>query len=245
MITLRHCLLFLILLALLGPVERLLSRAWPESPEEEASRPRYLHAHAADDTVTALALVEMEQTRVLGLLAQSFELLRDDADSSRLPLFRGSFAMLSRTIREAMSDIPTRHMLAAGEYKRLDLLLKIQHALETADIEIAGLHRALTALRESKIGTGFSQSVVEGIDTMLLMLLEVATHHDDMDAMLLATMTAENGDGMKTVRDAYLEEAAELSPSHRLELLTASQHCERLIWLFGQMGAVIDALKKA
>jgi hypothetical protein len=49
---------------------------------------------------------------------------------------------------------------------------------------------------------------------------------------------------MKAVRDAYLEEAAGLSPAHRLELLAASQHCERLIWLFGQMGAAIDALRK-
>ena len=54
-------------------------------------------------------------------------------------------------------------------------------------------------------------------------------------------MTSE--DGMARVRKAYLAESTELASSTRMRLLAAANHCERLIWLLGDMGKTYRALE--
>ncbi len=61
-----------------------------------------------------------------------------------------------------------------------------------------------------------------------------------MDVDLLKRMTSE--DGMTRVRKAYLAEDSELDATTRMQLLGAANHCERLIWLFGDLGSSYRAL---
>ena len=56
-------------------------------------------------------------------------------------------------------------------------------------------------------------------------------------------MTSEDGNGIKAVRSAYLAEESGLDASQRMRLLAAANHCERLIWIFGNMGQNYMALK--
>ena len=57
---------------------------------------------------------------------------------------------------------------------------------------------------------------------------------------LLEGMTSE--DGMTRVRKAYLAEEEKMDANARMQLLAAANHCERLIWLFGDMGKAYTAL---
>ena len=47
---------------------------------------------------------------------------------------------------------------------------------------------------------------------------------------------------MTRVRKAYLAEDSGLEPETRMHLLAAANHCERLIWLFGDLGRSYGAL---
>ncbi len=58
---------------------------------------------------------------------------------------------------------------------------------------------------------------------------------------LLDTMTSE--DGVARVRKAYLAEESELDSTGRMQLLAASNNCERLIWLFGEIGHTYMGLR--
>ena len=48
---------------------------------------------------------------------------------------------------------------------------------------------------------------------------------------------------MTRVRKAYLAEEDPQDSTSRMELLAAANHCERLIWLFGDMGLAYEALE--
>ena len=60
---------------------------------------------------------------------------------------------------------------------------------------------------------------------------------------MLSAMTSEDGNGIKSVRSAYLSEERGLDDTERMRLLAAANLCERLIWLFGNMGRDYMALK--
>ncbi|MEE8351385.1 MAG: hypothetical protein V3R37_04240, partial [Rhodospirillales bacterium] len=110
------------------------------------------------------------------------------------------------------------------------------HSLEAANETIGGLANEFQALRESQYGARFVRSAVEGLDAIVMTLINVAKERSAEDFLLLNTITSENGNGIKGVRAAYLAEESELDATERMQLLAAANHCERLIWLFGEMG---------
>jgi phosphate:Na+ symporter len=86
-------------------------------------------------------------------------------------------------------------------------------------------------------------SAIEGLDAILLTLIDVAKEQSTEDAQFLEMMTSEEGHGISNVRSAYLAEESKLDPDARMKLLAAANYCERLIWLFGNMGRHYMALK--
>ena len=225
-----------VLFVLLGVSARLLARVWPETLEEQASKPKYLHDHAAEDPDSAVDLIELEQVRLIEFISTSFDTQRKSGDNAKLVAFQEASKTLGGTIREAISDMSTRHQLTTEAYERLNILLNLQHSLEATNEAIGGLADEFQALRQSQYGARFVSSAVEGLDTIVLTLIDVAKERSDDDSALLSTMTSEDGNGIKGVRSAYLAEESELDATQRMQLLAAANHCERLIWLFGEMG---------
>jgi phosphate:Na+ symporter len=231
------------LFVLLGVSARLLARVWPETLEEQASKPKYLHDHAAEDPDSAVDLIELEQVRLIEFISTSFDTQRKSGDKSKLAAFQEASKTLGGTIREAISDMSTRHQLTPEAYERLNVLLNLQHSLEAANEAIGGLADEFQALRQSQYGARFVRSAVEGLDTIVLTLINVAKERSKDDSDLLSTMTSEDGNGIKGVRSAYLAEESGLDATERMQLLAATNHCERLIWLFGEMGRDYMAFK--
>ena len=124
-------------------------------------------------------------------------------------------------------------------------MLGIQDSLESANDVVAGLGKDFIALEQSHLGARFVGSAVEGLDTILLTLIDVAKERTTEDADLLNVMTSEDGNGVASVRSAYLAEESELKLESRMKLLAAANHCERLIWLFGSLGRSYMKLKTA
>jgi phosphate:Na+ symporter len=229
-----------LLLLLLDPVARGLARRYPETLEEQASKPRYLHERATEDPVSALGLIELEQVRLVEILPQYFQAMRDGAAPMRLDALHEAFLSLGTAIREAISDLSNRQHLSPEVYERLNGVLNLQRSLGGANDEVRELGRQLAALRGTERGERFARVAVDGIDAILLTLLDVARDRSTMDVELLEQMTSE--DGMTRVRKAYLAEDDASNPGARMQLLSAANHCERLIWLFGDLGSSYRAL---
>ncbi len=233
------------LLILLTPSVRILARIWPETIEEQASKSKYLHDRATEDPESALCLIELEQSHLVELLANSFSAMRNRADHTKLSAYQEAFKTLGGSIREAMSDLGTRHQLCEQAYDRLNKLLGVQDSLESANDLVGRLRKDFKVLEQSQLGARFVSSAVEGLDAILLTLIDLAKKRSTEDATLLHMMTSEDGKGISSVRSAYLAEESELDLSNRMKLLVAANHCERLIWLFGSLGRSYMRLKSA
>lgn len=235
----------LILLCLCSPGAKILARFWPESHEEQASKPRYLHDQATEDPETALDLIELEQTRLLELFSDFFSAMRSrDGQPARLDAVKEAFDTLSGTIREAITELAGLHRLSLEAYNRLDIILNIQHSMEGAAGEIHGLGMEFQKLQKTAAGERFTRTATEGIDFILMILTDVARKRAEEDASMLAIMTSEDGNGIAAVRSAYLAEESGLDKKERMRLLAAANHCERLIWLFRETGAAYMAMDR-
>lgn len=213
---------------------RALAKKFPQTAEEQLSKPKYLLEHTGEDPHNALRLIELEQRRLIEILSQAFEAMRQRAGASHLASLDDAFQTLASAIREAIHDISNQHQLSPTLYERLNGVLNIQHSLETAIGEAQSLANALAALEGSERGARFARVAVDGVDAILWTLLDVAKERAAVDIELLERMTSE--DGMTRVRKAYLAEDSQLDPTARMQLLAAANHCERLIWLFGDLG---------
>jgi phosphate:Na+ symporter len=233
----------LLLFLLLRPVAGLLEKRYPETLEEQASKPKYLHDHAGEDAVSALGLVEREQVRLVEILPRYFGMMGEAAASSRLDGLHEAFRSLAGEIRAAIVDLSSRAHLSPEVYERLNGVLSLQHGLEGANDEVRELGRQLVALERTERGARFSSVTANGLETILLTLLDAARDRAAIDLDLLEKMTSK--DGMTRVRKAYLAEDGALDPSARMQLLSAANGCERLIWLFGDLGRTYRALERA
>lgn len=227
-----------VLLFMLGPTSRVFEKVWPETAEEQASKPKFLHDQAIDDPSGAFDLIELEQIRLLKQLSSMFGILRNfqSNGSGQLEPTKEAFNTLCTSIREAISELSLRHRLPPEGYEYLDYLLHVQHALETASEEIMGLAHSMESLQKTTYGSSFASAAIEGLDTILMMLIEVARGRSEEDAALLEIITAEDGSGVSRVRSAYLGQQNDLDSSARLQLLSAANHCERFVWLMGGLG---------
>lgn len=226
----------LVLLPLLSPATGLLQRLWPDTEAEVASRPKYLHEHAANDPDTAMDLIALEQARLVEYLSRMFDALREDRPNAAFEEICEAFGILGNTVRETVDDLASGHHLAEESYDRLNALLTFQRSLAAAADTVAGIARDRRALESSAAGRRFAAAVVEGLDTIVLTLGDVLHGHDPHDRALLAAMTSEEGNGVGGVRAAYLAEDRNLAPDERIGLLALANHAERLIWLLGDLG---------
>lgn len=233
----------IVLLLFLGPTRTLLERIWPETPVEKASSPRYLYGYMAEDPDTALELIALEQSRLLGHLANSLGTLRQSKGRAQFDTNRGAFKSLADKVAEAIAGLSTNSKLSEDSFDRLNHLMNIQHSLQSTDEILGATQVEFATLRRSEVGSRFVSAAIEGLDTILLTLIEVAKDRSRAEAEFLAAMTSEEGNGISKVRTAFLAEESKLEPELRAKLLAASNHSERLIRLFGSLGQHFMALE--
>jgi phosphate:Na+ symporter len=229
-----------LLFFLVKPAARALERRYPETAVDQASKPKYLYEQASDDPVSALRLIELEQVRLVEILPRSFEAMRRGGEPSRLDALHEGFRGLAGAIRSAIGELSSRHQLSPETYERLNGVLSLQHGLEATNDEVRELARGLGALEGTERGERFARVAVDGIDAILLTVLDVARERSPVDIGLLEKMTSEHG--VTRVRKAYLAEDSALDPAARMQLLSAANNCERLIWLFRSLGRAYRGL---
>lgn len=146
------------------------------------------------------------EERLIEILGRTFEIMANPAGKRPLEALDEAFQTLANSIREAFHDISNQGQISPALYDRLNALLNLQHALEAANLECQNLASEIIALENTDIGDRFKLVAINGVETILLTLQDVARNRD------------------------------ELASTTRMQLLAAANHCERLIWLFGDMG---------
>ena len=226
-----------ILSFLLTPYYRILVHFWPPLEEEALSKIKFIHEHAADESETAILLIEKEILRLLKRIPRYLERLRPGVEEGTIDpaVYHKAFGEVSSEIGLFITDVFHREL----EFSTSEMLLKVQnrHAL-VASLEdnVHSLYKTL----EGKTGEGasgtLSMTIVESLDALFLTAIETTESDDKSDREILLSLTSDKGPLMEKVRRSYLSSEKDLSSEERALILYITNLYERSVWMLGRYG---------
>ena len=203
---------------------------------KETSELRHMMNIAEMSSAEAIEAVALEQKRLLEVISQSFNAMREGKDIMQLKAFYESFIVLSEIIGDAIKHILTDASLTTDLYERINTLLDNQEQLVTMNSVLESLGKELKPLGEVEQTQSLSQIAVEGLDAILLTLIDLAQDYNDIDMTMLANMTSEDGKGLSGIRQSYLGAEKDLKAGNKAMLVSATNHMDQLRGLFGKIG---------
>lgn len=204
---------------------------------EETMKLKYLNNYDKTKPEEAIQLLINEQSRLLEIISNSFNGLRNNEDIILIKVYHDSFTILSEIINEVLDDLSKNESLSSISYQNLNTLLNIQDKYEQANNSLKELGKAIFDLSEIKDADTFCKNIVEGLDTILLTLKDIVHDYNDDDMKLLETMTSRNSPGIENIRSSYLNNENKLAKNNnRALLLSTTNLTERIIVLFGDIG---------
>lgn len=214
---------------------------------KETLKLQYLSDYSLAAPDEAIGKVEREQARLLDIMSRSFDALREEKDVMHIKAFHDSFIVLSEIIGDAISNIMKNAALSPKQYERISILLNNQDQLIAMNQALEGLGKELNALiKYDHTIKSLSHIAVEGLDAILLILIDLAKHYDAYDVEVIHQMTSSRGGGLANIRESYLAaEKDELDPNAKAILLSSTNRIERLRSLFGMVGNNYKKLAEA
>jgi len=203
---------------------------------KEASEIRYMKDvdKAAPDE--AIHMIEAEQKRLLDLASTSFNSMRKREDVMRLKAYHESFKALSEIIEAAIRRVIDRANLSLAQYETINTLLDNHNSLISLNAVLEQLGRELLVLSAEDATRPLADLAVEGLDAILLTLIELAREYNAMEMAALNAMTSSEGKGFAVIREKYLGTERGVSAAGKALLLSATNHMDRLRALFGEVG---------
>jgi phosphate:Na+ symporter len=230
------------MLALQRPLSRGLEYLWPEDADAE-TRLRYIHDSALADPLTALYLARQEQNRLIATLTRPMALVRARSGPQTEAALRqrhAAFVSLDKQIIEFLNDL-SGNIQGSEAFEELNRILKLQRAMDGVERSLLDLAVALARLLETESLGSLPTSIIEGVDTVALVLLDIATDAADPYTLKVLAQITEDADGvMRKVRQHYLTLETGGSQAQRMTLLRLTNLTERVIWQMGEMGQFLE-----
>ena len=211
----------------------------------ETLKLKYLGDYSIAEPGQAIEKVGREQARLLEIMSNSFNALREEHDIMYVKAFHESFNVLSEIIGDAISNIMNNSRLSSSEYERINTLLDNQHQLISMNDALEELGRELKLLKKNEKTSAFSHIAVEGLDMVLLSLMDIAGDYNEEDMAILKQLASAEGGGLSRIRESYLGAEADLDAGTSAILLSSTNHVDRLKSLFGLVGENYRKLAKA
>ena len=215
------------MLAVLDPTVRIFERVWPTAEVEGLSRPRFIHDRALADVETSLALVDLEQRRVLSLLPRYLDAVRQ---GTSLEALRGATGRLLAEIEHFLADLSEQDpVLSVEVHTSMATRQKLLFWLEE---QLGVLCEALLVLPDSPArGADLRTSICEGVDAVLLSLIHAVETGDEEFWTYSKVLAGDRAELMRSMRNKYW--ASE--PAQREEVITITNVFEQIIFLFAKL----------
>ncbi len=228
----------LVLLPLVGTSARILMRAYPPPPEENDARPRFIYDHAVQEPETALDLVVLEQQRLAGYLPRLLDVAREAAPGGSLERQRVVIEGLGDAIDDFLDHLGEAN-LTHSAYERLNHVLNVERILDGLSETLSELVRAVGEAGGSPATRRLTGSVVEGLDAVLLILVDAMGPDGAEDRVLLRQMGGDRSALMRRLREEYLASDPGLAAADKMSIFTITNLTERASWLINRL---IDTL---
>ena len=219
----------LVQLAVLGPAARLVERWWPTTEAETLSRPRFLHDRALDDADDALRLVDLEQRRLLDILARCLDSARQGAGLG--PLREAAREVLGR-ITEFLDDLGASHPdqgvdLQNSMLTRQRLLIWLEERI----LEFCDVVHAMP--RQSGL-ENWRRGLIEGIDAALVIVKDMVMAGWD-HGLSAEELLGDRRELMRRTRSRYLGDELPLSAGERTSVLRITSIAEHVFLLLTRL----------
>jgi phosphate:Na+ symporter len=230
----------MVLAVLIRPAARLLGRLYPPRPEENDAQPQYIYDQAVQEPETALDLVSREQQRLAGYLPHLLDIARTAPKDATAAIARRRevTAGLALAVDEFLERLGETQLVPSA-YERLNQALNVQRILEGLSETLADLARAVVDSGANPTTRRLTGSVVEGLDAVLLTMVDAMGPGGADDRALLRRMSGDRGALMRRLREEYLESDANLAAADKMTILTLTNLTERASWLISRL---IEAL---
>jgi phosphate:Na+ symporter len=220
-----------------GPLYRLALRTSPTTLEETLSKPQYLYEEALDDAETALDLVEKEQLRQLERL-QHYLSGQDRRASASVTENDESVGIhaANKSVTAEIGEFLTVLMDRTQDRETLNRMLNFQARNRLlADLQdgLFSLNELLCPGRADDKTEAVAHGIVEGVDFLVLTLLDALKSQDEQDRALFLKMTADQSEVMERIRRKLLLSSERSAKMHEA-LFRASSLYERMVWLLRQ-----------
>ena len=217
--------------------EGIAARFSPPTVEDSASRPRFIHHRALEDSATGLDLAEQETMRLVKLMPNLLpDLDQQDASgpAERLALWRGATAIVV-AIDQFLADLISRGM----PRQSLQIALHLQALVETVRTLQDTLHGFTEVVEgfEDLPPLGFNLS--ESLRTIILSLAD-ATEGDATDLDLIVTLAGDRSELLSRIRRQLGASALGTGTDAR-QLLLATSLFERGVWLVRRTAVALRA----
>jgi phosphate:Na+ symporter len=226
---------------LLRPLSRLLEHLWPQDADAD-TRLRFIHDQALSDPATALYLARQEQARLIAMLSWPLALLRSNpGPKSEMALRQkhAAFIGIDNQIGDFLHEL-SGQIQGSEAFEELNRILKLQRAIEGVERSLLDLTVTLATLNEIETLGSLPGSIIEGIDTVALVLQDLATDGCDPDGLMVLAKITEDADGvMRKVRQYYLASEISSGQAKRMTLLRLTNMTERVIWQMGELGQLL------
>ena len=185
----------------LPKVARLLNRLWPATPMELMSRSAFIHDRGYSEVATALELIALEQRRVLSAFSSYLEAVRQ---GSGIDSLRNSVRTLISDTDEFLAEVMLRH--PGHRVDDVSSLLAQQRLIGWLEEQFAELSDTLNQLPDDGPGTRLRGVMVEGIDTVILTIIDGLNSNNPEDWATAKQLTDDRSDVLSQLRASYMSQ---------------------------------------
>ena len=208
------------------------------------SAPTVMEEVAWEETVNtpegmALTLVEREQRRLIMRLPDYLDALRipNEVQASDYLQFCNQLLQTSARLTSDYLQVLGLCSLSAGDFDRLHKAMDRHERLNTLVGQLLEFSTLAASPLEGQSLRELKDSMVEGLDAILLILRDAVADEEDTDMLpMVQSITGDRSEMMQTLRQSYLTDATlALSNRDKMLLLKLTGQFERLIWALGAL----------
>ena len=219
----------------LRPSVRLLERLWADTAEEQASRTKFIHDHALTDADSALALIDLEQRRVLEILTQYFGRVRQGEKADAL----------HEATRNLLSEIEEFLVESAGHHPSQSVedhssMPTRQKLLSWLEDQVASLCTMLLSLSDRPDDRALRTTICEGVDAVFLSL-HYAIESDDELWPMMKKLIDDRSNLMSNMRRTYWRWGHSLDEAERARIVEITNTVEQIFFLLSKLVRELDA----
>ena len=209
---------------------RLVQRWWPPTEVEALARPQFIHDHALDDAETAFGLVDLEQRRLLEMLSRYLDTVRRGA---RLSELREATKDVRERLGEFLGDLAA--CCPDHQADALNTMMTRQKLFAWLEEQVLQLCDVLNDLPPKSSLDAWSLALVEGIDAVLLVLIDTLESNDAAAWPSTTQLMGDRSELLRKLRDMFLKDECRLSGHERTQLLKLAGIAEHIFLLLSQL----------